>query len=191
MYRSTKLMTSVATFNMGQLFERLHYLQQHKPDDYSVMLKYLTENSVRDLRVDSDETINKGIAFNMLDIKLQYHLFESINWSQLFDTKDPEVILKNKITIFNMLVMAFCVDIDDAKNSYERHLIYRPNQYADKLENGFHRIITYSIDRHLYVHEYNTIDEGFTLFWTRVDQCIYSLKHTNELNGLKNFRANA
>jgi len=107
------------------------------------------------------------------------------------DTKDPEVILKNKITIFNMLVMAFCVDIDDAKNSYERHLIYRPNQYADKLENDFHRIINYSIDRHLYVHEYNTIDEGFTLFWTKVDQCIYSLKHTNELNGLKNFRANA
>jgi len=183
-------MSTVATFNIGSLFERLHYLQSFKPEDYTKLLKYLSDNSIRDMRVSPDEEIHKGIHFNKLDIKLQYHLFESINWADLFYTKDSDVILSKKVTIFNMLIMAFCVDIDEAENSYSRHLVYRTDQYAEKLENGFHCVIHYAIDRHLSVHEYNTIEEGFSLFWTRVDECIYTIKRAAELNGLKTMRAN-
>ncbi len=182
-------MTTVATFNAAILLDRLIFLQETNYNEYLALTNYLLNNSIRDYRVSPDDNVNKGVCFNGLDLKLQYNLFECINFHQLFETTDEELLQSYKIRIYNSLAALY--NNYGGETDDERPIIYKSSEYSDKLITFFPKLIQRCINIHMSSGGYNTKEEGVDMFWRKVDNSIFIIKSTMHINSLKNRIGNA
>lgn len=183
MLKSTMHSGVPATFNMALLFDSLSVNKVER----SKFVSFLINKNIRDYRIAADESLNKGHSFCDLSFDLAHHLFESINFHQLFGLSKQEDIVQKKIDVYNGVVdhLKFAM-LEECRDA----AINDAREYAHKLRLYMKPLIMRSIDLHKSMDEFNTVEEGVYVFWKTVDHVIFTIKVKHELEQLKTIRAN-
>lgn len=183
MFKSTMHSAVPATFNMALLFDSLSVNKVER----SKFISFLINKNIRDYRIAADESLNKGHSFCDLSFDLVHHLFESINFHQLFGLSNQEDILQKKVDVYNGIVNRLNLAMLD---EYRDALISDTREYAHKFRLYIKPLIMRSVDLHKSMDEFNTVEEGVYVFWKTVDHVIFTNKVKHELEQLKTVKAN-
>lgn len=183
MFKSTMNFGVPATFNIGLLFDSL----SKNKTEQTKFLDFLKSKNIRDYRVGANESTNKGQSFCDLSFDLVHHLFNSINFHQLFGTQDEQVLINKKINIYNEIVHHLKLNMFD---EYRDAAIKDSREYNHKLRVYMGPLVERSVQLHKNTDEFATAGEGAQNFWYLVDHCIFTNVIKHELEQLKTFRAN-
>lgn len=183
MLKSTANSDVPAVFSAGLLF---HTALQHK-EHSACVTRYLMSKNIRDFRVQPDDQINKGNDFTDFRTDRIHLLFECINFHQLFNTDNLEILTQKKVEIYNELVSHLKLNLIYPKGDC---IIGDPSTYSEKIRMYMKPLIDRSINLHLCMDKYGSVHEGIQNFWKLVDHCIYLSKEKYRLNELKTLKAN-